>query len=154
MILVSVCWVTWACSSFHQAAYVDLPSLVGKDPNFVEAQLGKPTTVSTTAGDPEETCVYSPSRSTKTVTVFFRNKRAYYFEVVLPTPAKDAKEALRLVGIDVSNSQPYVDIATATRYRDQISGVIWKDVSATSSSSAPVKTMGYDLVLATAAEAN
>jgi hypothetical protein len=82
---------------------------------------------------------------------FYKN-RAVYFEIELPRTVKDPREALKEVGLDASNAGAYIEVPTATRWRGEIGGLIFKDVSAVGANGGRVSNVGYSQVFAALAK--
>ena len=135
---------------------IDLPSLVHKSPDKVAAVLGQPTKIVKITDDfrlmPGDDRFYKPKSTEKEVIVRFHRKSAIYFQVELPKAVKDPMQALQLVGLKPT-SDPYITAPTAKRWRDEIGGVVWKDVSATSGGDFSAADFGYSKVMATVADA-
>lgn len=130
---------------------IDIPKLVNKSPDQVAALLGKAVAVVKIKDDfslmPGDDRTYKPSTTGKEVAIRFHRKKAIYFDVILPKPVKDPRTALHLVGLNPT-SLPYLDVPTATRWRDAVNGFAWKDISVISHGGGKVAN-GYDEVMAT-----
>jgi hypothetical protein len=135
---------------------IDISKLVNKSPDQVAAVLGKATRVIKIKDDfnlmPGDDRAYKPAATGQETMVRFHRKKAVYFDIILAKPLKDPRAVLRLLGLNPT-SAPYMDISTATRWRDEISGFTWKDVSVVHTRSANVTDFGYDEVLATLEQA-
>lgn len=135
---------------------VDIPSLIHKSPDQIAAVLGQPTKVVKITDDfrlmPGSDNYYKPKAAGEDVIVRFHRKSAIFIEIDLPKPVNDPLVALQLAGLKPV-SKPYITAPTAQRWRDDIGGVVWKDVSATSGGGIPAAQAGYTKVMATAADA-
>lgn len=134
---------------------IDISKLANKDPDQVAAVLGTPFRVVKIKDDfnlmPGDDRYYKPKMTGKVVGVRFHRRKAVYFDIQLPKAVKDARAALALVGLKPTDN-PYLDVRTATRWRDEISGFVWKDVSAIHTGSSDVGRLGYDQIFATLLE--
>ena len=131
---------------------IDLTKLVNKSPDQVAAVLGKAIKVIKIKDDfslmPGDDRAYKPDVTGKEMMVRFHRKKAVYFDVIFAKTVKDARAALRLLGL-TPTSAPYLDVDTATRWRDDVNGFTWKDISVTNSKGGHVADIGYDEVFAT-----
>ena len=131
---------------------IDIPKLVNKNPDQVAAVLGSAVKVIKIKDDfslmPGDDRTYKPAVTGKEALVRFHRKKAVYFDITFAKPIKDPRTALHLLGLNPT-STPYLDVATATRWRDEVSGFTWKDISVVNSKGGHVADVGYDEVFAT-----
>ncbi len=129
----------------------DITKLVNKSPDQVAAVLGKAVKVIKIKDDftlmPGDDRAYKPDLTGRESMVRFHRKKAIYFDIIFAKPVKDPRTALRLLGLNPT-SAPYLDVATATRWRDEVNGLNWKSISVTNSKGGRVADSGYDEVFA------
>ncbi len=116
------------------APIIDIPKLAGKSPDAIDAALGKPSTVtpitSSAAQMPGEFRAYKVGENREVLTIRFFRGRAVHFTFDLPQVTETPNEALRLVGIDVDDTQPTIKAPMAVRWSGSFGGIEFKDVAA------------------------
>jgi hypothetical protein len=163
VLLVGCSVIAVACGSKPTARSVDITQLAFKDASTVDSLLGKPTRILPTLGTPDEmpgeVREYDlgpregvAAKGGRRGAVRFYKNKAVYFEIDLPKPVKDPREALKEVGLDASNAGAYLEVPTATRWRGEISKLIFKDVSAVGANGGRVANVGYSQVFAALAK--